>query len=270
MHRASAASETGGILAQAVTCPALSALPGIKHGFFTRRGGASAGVYASLNCAIGTGDSPENVAENYRRITKTLGVAETSLCKAYQIHSATAVIADKAWRREEAPQADAIVTNVPGLAVGVTTADCLPILLADEKNRVIAAAHAGWKGAISGILEATLEKMQALGARAEDIIAAIGPAIAQASYEIGEEFYERFLADDEGNARYFIHGARPGHWLFDLKSYAKDRLRDAGVNHITILAHDTCAEEADFFSYRRSCLRGETAYGCQLSGIILE
>jgi len=268
MRHAPKASETRSVLTP-VICPQLSALPGVRHGFFTRSGGISTGLYASLNCAYGTGDDPVHIAENLRRANDALGISETSLCKAHQVHSAKVITATEAWTRENAPQADAIVTATPGLAVGVTTADCLPILLADGKNRVIAAAHAGWKGALGGVIEATLDAMRQLGASLPDIVAAIGPGIAQGSYEVGSEFRDRFMQEDSGNQLYFIHGARPGHYLFDLKAYAKDRLRDAGVAHINVLAHDTCLEENTFFSYRRTTLRGESAYGCQLSAIVL-
>jgi YfiH family protein len=267
MPRASAASEARTVLTP-LNCPHLSAQPGIAHGFFTRKGGVSSGPYASLNCAYGTGDAPENVHENIRRIVQNLSAA--GLARAHQIHSATAIITDRPWAPDARPEADAVVTNTPGLAVGITTADCLPILLADSKNRVIAAAHAGWKGAFAGIIEETLKAMQTLGASTEHIVATIGPGIAQGSYEINNEFHERFLKDDEANQIYFIPGARIGHYLFDLKAYAKDRLRDAGVAHVNVLANDTCLEEDAFFSYRRITLRNETAYGCQMSAIVLE
>jgi YfiH family protein len=268
MSIASKPSHTGGFLTP-LTCPTLSAEPGITHGFFTRHGGVSTGVYDSLNCAYGTGDATENVTENLRRIASSLG-APKGLARAHQIHSATAIVTDHPWPSDARPQADAVVTGTPGLAVGITTADCLPILLADSKHRVIAAAHAGWKGAFTGVIEETIRTMQTLGAVTESIVATIGPAIAQGSYEISSEFYERFLQDNEANHLYFIHGARPEHWLFDLKAYAKDRLRDAGISHINILAHDTCLEENTFFSYRRTTLRSEKTYGCQMSAIALQ
>ena len=198
---------------------------------------------------------------------QTLGAAK-GLARAHQVHSATAIITDHPWPQDARPQADAVVTNTPGLAVGITTADCLPILLADSKNRVIAAAHAGWKGALAGIIEETLHAMHTLGASADHIIATIGPGIAQGSYEVSSEFHGNFLKDDEANQLYFIHGARAGHYLFDLKAYAKDRLKAAGIAHINVLAHDTCLEENTFFSYRRAILRGESAYGCQISAIL--
>lgn len=268
MHYASKPSKAGSILTP-LTCPTLSAQPNIAHGFFTRNGGVSEGVYASLNCAYGTGDMPENVGENMRRITHALSAAK-GLARAHQIHSATAIITDKPWPHDARPQADAVITNTLGLAVGITTADCLPILLADPKARVIAAAHAGWKGALAGIIEATLDAMHKLGATLPNITATIGPAITQGSYEVGSEFRDRFLKDDEANQLYFIHGARAGHYLFDLKAYAKERLKACGLTHINVLAHDTCLEENGFFSYRRTTLRGETAYGCQMSAIAME
>lgn len=266
MHHASPAPETGRLL-EPVHCESLAALPGIRHGFFTRNGGVSTGFYNSLNCAYGTGDDNENVAENIRRITQTLGT--TRFCKPHQIHSNIAVVATESWPRESAPEGDAVVTNTPGLAVGITTADCLPILFADTENRVIAAAHAGWKGALSGVIDATISAMTGLGANLAAIRATIGPGIAQGSYEVDDAFRERFLAKSHDNQLFFVHGARPGHWQFDLKAYAKERLKDAGLTHINVLAHDTYFEENTFFSYRRTTHRKEPAYGCQMSAIIL-
>jgi len=253
-----------------VHCPALAAQPGIRHGFFTRNGGASSGFYDSLNCAYGTGDDTAHVAENLRRITETLGTAPHNLCKPHQIHSAIVATATEGWPRESAPEADAVVTNIPGLALGITTADCLPILFADTENRVIACAHAGWKGALGGVIEATVAAMTGLGAKLPAIHATIGPAIAQGSYEVDDAFRARFLAQDHDNQLFFVHGARAGHWQFDLKAYAKERLKDAGITHINVLAHDTYLQENDFFSYRRTTHRKEPVYGCQLSAIILE
>lgn len=251
-------------------CPNLSKLSGIRHGFFGRRGGVSLGIYASLNCGYGSGDDIENVSDNRNIVAEQLGVTRHALISAYQIHSAKALIVDKPWQWQEAQQVDAMVTNTPGIALGILTADCLPILFADTKHKVIGAAHAGWKGAFGGVIEDTLAKMAELGSKPTDIIATIGPAIAQGSYEVGSEFYDRFISQDAGNAIYFIHGAREGHYLFDLKAYAKDRLKSAGVGQINMLAHDTCLQENDFFSYRRATLRSEPAYGRQISAIILE
>ncbi len=268
MHRATQPSQAGGIL-NPVLCPQLAASEGVRHGFFTRAGGVSGGVYHSLNCAYGTGDSPENVNENLRRIADTLGAAK-GIARLHQVHGTTAIAATTPWPHDARPQADAVVTATPGLAVGVSTADCVPILLADDRHRVVAAAHAGWKGALAGIVEATLEAMQKLGAQRDTIAATIGPAIAQGSYEVDAGFRERFLLQEESNQIYFIHGARSKHFLFDLKAYVKDRLKSAGITRINLLAHDTCLQEDDFFSYRRTTLRGESAYGCQLSAIMLE
>jgi len=253
-----------------VTCPTLSAESGIRHGFFTRRGGVSTGLYAALNCGFGSGDDIKNVAENRAVVADTLGCPADSLCTAYQIHSAKAVILDAPWNWRDAPEADALVTHTPGIALGILTADCLPVLFSDSAHGVIAAAHAGWKGAIGGVIEATLESMMQLGAAIPAICASIGPAIAQGSYEVGEEFRDTFLAQDPGNKIYFVHGARAAHYQFDLKAYAKERLKSAGISRINVLAHDTCLQENDFFSYRRATLRGEPVYGRQVSAIALE
>ena len=225
----------------------------------------SEGIYDSLNCAYGTGDDEKNVDENYRIIARALGA--NAYCKAHQIHSNRVVTATAPWKREQAPQADAIVTCVPHLMIGITTADCLPILLADTTQPIIGAAHAGWKGAVTGVIEATVDAMRALGAR--NLAAAIGPAISQQSYEVGPEFYERFIQESTGNTVYFAPSARSGHYQFDLKAYGKSRLQHAGVQLINMLAHDTCLEEDAFFSYRRTVKRGESAYGCQLSAIMI-
>lgn len=267
MHHAPKPSETGGILA--LTSPLLESAD-IRHGFFTRSGGVSEGIYASLNCGWGSGDNVEKVAENRARVVATFGKADDQLLTAFQIHSARAVIIEKPWHRENAPEADALVTKIPGIVLGILTADCLPILFADAEHKVIAAAHAGWKGAIGGVIEATIEAMLKLGATAPSIVAAIGPGIAQGSYEVDSGFRDRFLVEDEHNRMYFIHGARDGHFLFDLKAYAKDRLKEAGISRINLLADDTCLQENDFFSYRRTTLRGERNYGRQISAIMLE
>jgi len=269
MPHASAAPKARGILTP-LTCPALSAQPGIRHGFFNRCGGVSTGLYASLNCGYGSGDKIESVSENRAAVARTLGQPLESLCTAYQIHSPTAVTLKQPWAWEDAPEADALVTAMPGIALGILTADCLPVLFADSTHHVIAAAHAGWKGALDGVIEATLDAMAQLGATPSTTFITIGPSIAQGSYEVGSEFHDRFIAQDKGNQIYFIHGGRPGHFLFDLKAYAKDRLRNAGVTHINMLADDTCLQENDFFSYRRAALRGEPVYGRQVSAIVME
>ena len=253
-----------------LTCPSLIQHSGLRHGFFTRRGGVSHGLYSSLNCGYGSGDESALVQENRARIARALHAGPDALLTTFQIHSAQAVWVDTPWHWQNAPEADALVTNQPGIALGILTADCLPILLSDPVSRIIAAVHAGWKGAFGGIIENTVGLMCERGAQPAQIHATIGPSIAQGSYEVGNEFYERFTQQDIDNKIYFIHGARDGHYLFDLKSYAKERLRNASIAHINILAHDTCLEENDFFSYRRATLRGESAYGRQLSVIMLE
>jgi len=253
-----------------VTCPLLAQQPGIRHGFFGRRGGVSGGHYASLNCGYGSGDDLQHVASNRVIVAEAIGITSPSLCTAYQIHSPTVVTLTEPWNWRDAPEADAMATNIPGIGLGILTADCLPVLFADSKHRVIGAAHAGWKGAFSGVIEATLAAMEKLGATLATTVATIGPAIAQGSYEVGDEFHERFIKQEAGNTVYFIRGARPGHFLFDLKAYAKDRLRDAGVSQINVLADDTCLQENDFFSFRRATLRGEPVYGRQISAIVME
>ena len=252
-----------------LTSPALSDIKNLRHGFFTREGGVSGGIYASLNCGPGSGDAIENVMENRDRVAKALNAG--TLCTAYQIHSPRVVVVEKAWEWKDAPEADALVARVPGIALGVLTADCLPILMADPESRVIAAVHAGWKGASGGVIEAAAEAMAGLGARTENIIAAIGPAIAQPSYEVGPEFHGRFLQQSMENDAFFLPSPeRAGHHLFDLASYAKKRLAMAGITSINLLARDTCSGENSFFSYRRATLRGESAYGRQVSAIVLE
>ncbi len=264
------ASQPSVQLLTPVTCPALSAVKGVRHGFFTRHDGASAGLYASLNCGYGSGDDLAHVAENRALVASTLQVEPTGLCTAYQIHSPVAVTISKPWHWSDAPEADAIVTNEPGIAIGILTADCVPVLFADTRHHVIGAAHAGWKGAFGGVIEATLDAMVALGAKRETITTAIGPAIAQNSYEVGMEFHDRFLAADDANAQYFLAGPREKHYMFDLKAYVKDRLKNAGASHVNMLAHDTCSQEDDFYSFRRATLRGEPVYGRQISAIAMD
>lgn len=249
---------------------ALKALPGIRHGFFTRHGGTSEGLFSSLNCAHGTGDDHARVEENFRRIAGALRVRENHVLKCRQVHGVEVATATAPWALESRPKADAIVTTIPGLAIGITTADCVPVLFADAENRVIATAHAGWKGALAGILEATLAAMEALGARREHITAAIGPAIQQASYEVDDAFYQGFKAESVENTRFFIPSHRPQHHRFDLPGYVEAKLRASGISRVNLLARDTALEENTFFSYRRATLRGEKFYGCQLSAIVMD
>jgi purine-nucleoside/S-methyl-5'-thioadenosine phosphorylase / adenosine deaminase len=247
----------------------LSMLPGIRHGFFTRAGGVSDGFYASLNAGIGSRDAPERVAENRARMAAALGVARDRLVTAYQVHSPNVVVATEPWSRAQAPRADAVITRVPGLAVGVTTADCGPLLLADREAGVIGAAHAGWKGALAGVAEAAVDAMEQLGASRRRIVVALGPMIRQPSYEVGSDFVTRFHADDAQNRRFFAPGARDGHAMFDLAGYITARLQRAGLGRIEDLGHCTYADPSRFFSYRRSTHRAEADYGRHISAIAL-
>jgi YfiH family protein len=247
----------------------LSSLPAIRHAFFTREGGVSDGIYQSLNGGIGSNDAPENVQENRARMAKALGVAPTHLVSCYQIHSPDVIVATAPWTRGNAPRADAIVTCTPGLAIGVSTADCGPVLFADGKAKVVGAAHAGWKGALTGVLEATIAAMEKLGASRGNISAAIGPLIRQSNYEVGGEFVERFTAMDENNARYFLPSKRAAHAMFDLPGFIKSRLEAAEIKSTEDLGLCTYAEPDRFFSYRRTTHRGEPDYGRHVNAIAL-
>src|ERR1700689_1385041 len=248
--------------------PLLSAIPGLRHAFFTRDGGVSGGVYGSLNGGIGSNDDPAPVAENRRRMAEQMGVRPEHLLSVWQVHSPDAVVASGPWQSER-PRADAMVTRAEGLAIGVTAADCGPILLADPTARVIGAAHAGWKGALTGIIEATVETMEKLGAERSGIAAAIGPLIRQHSYEVGDEFVERFIEADADNALFFIPGERAGHAMFDLAGFNRTRLENAGVLMIDDIGVDTYSDDR-FYSYRRSVHRKEPDYGRHVHAIALE
>lgn len=248
----------------------LLALPGIRHAFFTRQGGVSLGHYSSLNGGIGSRDDPGHVAENRARMAATLGVEPHCFLTIYQVHSPDVVVAETPWPSEARPRADAVVTRIPALAIGVSTADCGPVLFAEPQARVIGAAHAGWRGAVGGVLEATLAAMRDLGATGPRIRAAIGPCIARPSYEVGPEFPAPFLAEDPANAGHFAPAARPGHFLFDLGSYIEAKLGRLGVGGVERVEGDTAAEPERFFSYRRSRRAGEPDYGRGLSAIALE
>ena len=251
-----------------ITAAALE-LPGIAHGFFTRQGGASTGVYATLNGGVGSSDDPAIVGENRARMAAALGVARTNLLVPWQTHSADALHVTAPWAAGERPRCDGLVTATPGLALGVTGADCGMILFADSKAGVIGACHAGWKGALTGILEATLEAMEKLGAARGEVQCALGPAIAGASYEVGAEFVARFLAADARNACFFTPSLRAGHSMFDLPAYIAMRLEAAQVGSFTALALDTYADDVRFYSYRRSVHRQEPDYGRLVSAITL-
>ena len=243
---------------------------GIRHAFFTRRRGVSGGLYESLNCGFGSGDAAESVARNRGIAMGQLDLAADRLVTCRQIHSTTVVIVERTWPREAAPQADGMVTRVPDIALGVLTADCAPILFQDSVANVIGAAHGGWRGALGGVVEATIEQMEVIGAERGRIRAAIGPCIARSSYEVGPEFPQRFLAQDTASKSYFSPAMRTGHFMFDLPGYIENRLTQAGIRTVQQAHYDTVAEEERFFSYRRSCLRGEQAYGRGLSAIVLE
>jgi polyphenol oxidase len=248
---------------------ALDADASVCHAFFTRRGGVSEGLFSALNCGFGSGDSPQHVARNREIAMDRLGLSADRLVTCRQIHSAQVVIVERPWRREEAPRADGLVTAVPGVALGVLTADCAPVLMHDPVARVIGAAHGGWRGALCGIVEATIDQMFTLGAECSRIRAAIGPRIGHQSYEVGPEFRETFLADDAGNSRWFAPARREDRLIFDLAGYLAHRLARSGVVRVEITDHDTVTEEDQFFSYRRACLHGERAYGRGLSAIAL-
>jgi len=247
----------------------LSAIPGLRHAFFTCEGGVSSGIYESLNGGTGSNDDPGKIRENRRRMAERMGVAPERLLTLYQVHSPDVVVADGPWNGGSRPKADAIVTRTEGLAIGITAADCGPVLLVDPGVRVIGTAHAGWKGALTGVLESTVEAMEKLGAERGGIVAAIGPMIRQHSYEVGSEFVERFLDADAENARFFLPGERDGHSMFDLASFIRMRLENAGVLMIDDIGVDTYSDER-FFSYRRSVHRGETDYGRHVHCIALE
>ena len=242
----------------------------IRHAFFSRCGGVSSGLFLSLNCGFGSGDTPENVTRNRAIAMSRLELPADRLTTCRQIHSTTVVEVVQPWLREAAPRADAMVTRVPGIALGILTADCAPLLFHDPTAGVIGAAHGGWRGALAGIAEATVERMEAIGAARSRIRAGIGPCIAQSSYEVGPEFPQQFLAQDPASERYFAPAAHPGHFMFDLPGYIEHRLARAGVAIMQRAHHDTVAEDDRFFSYRRACLQGERAYGRGISAIALE
>ena len=249
--------------------PLLSAVPGLHHAFFSREGGVSEGIYAGLNGGVGSHDDPAHVAENRRRMAAALRVDPNRFLTVFQIHSPDAVVASVPWDSATRPKADAIVTRTEGLAIGVTAADCGPILFADPRARVIGAAHAGWKGALTGIVEATVTAMEKLGADRANIVAAIGPLIRQQSYEVGSEFVERFVEADAANSVYFLPAAREGHAMFDLAGLIRRRLENSGVLMLDDTGIDTYADER-FFSYRRSVHRKEPDYGRHVHAIVLE
>ncbi|HXV73534.1 MAG TPA: peptidoglycan editing factor PgeF [Sphingomonadales bacterium] len=240
----------------------------VRHGFFTRRGGVSKGIYESLNCGPGSSDDPDAIAENRRRVAVALAGAVVPVCTLYQVHSSYAVRLEEPWPAGKPPRADAVVTTAPGIVLGVNTADCAPILLADEKAGVVGAAHAGWRGALSGIVEAAAAEMVEAGASLSRIKAAIGPCIAQVSYEVGPELFDAYCAKNSAFAAFFKAGRNDRHH-FDLAGFVAARLRAVGIQSVEALAADTCADEDRFFSFRRATRRKESDYGRQISAIFL-
>ncbi|MEM9472365.1 MAG: peptidoglycan editing factor PgeF [Pseudomonadota bacterium] len=245
----------------------LAAISAISHGFFTREGGVSEGIYGSLNTGYGSDDDAARVEENRRRIAARLGVGDDQLLTIHQWHSSDAVVADGPWNVRKPPEGDAVVTNRPGLAVAVNTADCTPVLFSSGDGRVVGAAHAGWKGAIGGVLASTVARMKELGAT--EVHAAIGPTISQLNYEVGPEYRAKFVERDAGSERFFIASSTPGHFMFDLPGFVRARLYELELASIEDTGLCTYGDEQRFFSYRRTVHRGEQDYGRQLSAICI-
>lgn len=241
----------------------------LAHGFFTREGGHSAGIFSSLNCGLGSGDDREAVRRNRSAVASSLGVADGRLLTAYQVHSPDVHVVSGPWESEDRPRVDALVTATRGLAVGVLTADCGPVLFADAEAGVVGAAHAGWKGALTGVTTSTLAAMERLGARRHAIVAVIGPMISRTAYEVGPEFPDRFISVDAANSRFFTASARPGHSMFDLPAYLENRLASEGVGRVVNLSLCTFADADRFYSYRRATHRNEKDYGRLISAIAL-
>ena len=251
-----------------LTSSLLATLPGVRHAFFTRRGGVSKGIYDSLNLGRGSRDDPADVAENRRRAAAVFGLGSAALNTCYQIHSDLVLTADGPWG-EARPRADGVITSRAGLICGALAADCAPVLIADGQARIVGAVHAGWRGALTGVVESAVKAMGALGGSPGRMVAAVGPCIAQASYEVGLDFLERFETDAPDAARFFARGASADKWRFDLPGFVLSRLRGAGVTHCEWIGRDTCAEEDAFFSNRRAFKSGEGDYGRLVSAIAL-
>lgn len=249
--------------------PALSRLAGLRHAFFTRRGGVSDGIYESLNGGTGSNDVPAHIAENRARMAAALGVLPDRFLTCYQIHSPTVIVAETPWSGEARPRADAIVTRVKGLAIGVSTADCGPVLLADAAAGVIGAAHAGWRGALAGVTDATIAAMEELGADRRRVVAVLGPMIRQPNYEVGQDLVAQFIAADPANDRFFRPSVKAGHAMFDLAGYVAARLAKAGIATIEDIGLCTYADPRRFFSYRRATHNGEADYGRHINAIAL-
>jgi len=252
-----------------IVAASLAVLPGIRHAFFTREGGVSSGIYGSLNGGVGSADDPDHVRENRARMAAAIGVAPQNLLTAYQVHSPDVITVDAPWPADRRPRGDALVTRMPGIGLGVSSADCGPLLFADGEAGVIGAAHAGWRGAFHGVIEATLDAMQALGAQRARIRVALGPLIRQDDYEVGPEFVASFLAADPGNMRFFEPAERSGHAMFDLPGYIASRIERAEVGGFEDLGLNTYADPARFYSYRRTTQHGEPDYGRHINAIAL-
>ena len=241
---------------------------GVAHGFFGRRGGVSGGIFDSLNCGLGSSDDRASVLANRARVEMALD-ENAKLVTLYQVHSAKVETVTAPWQNGANPEADGMVTKTAGIALGILAADCVPVLFADPKMRIIGAAHAGWRGAFGGVLESTVAAMEALGGRRGEIVAAIGPSISQPSYEVGPEFHKRFVDAEERNQQFFSPAAKADHFLFDLPGYVVSRLSRAGVGAIAVIGECTYRQPTDYFSYRRSVHDGEKDYGRNVSAILL-
>ncbi len=241
----------------------------VPHGFFTRRGGVSTGPYASLNCSLSSQDAPEAVLQNRARAAKAVGADPARLVGLHQVHGAGVVRVETPWTPGEGPRADAMVSDRPGIALGIITADCAPVLFVASMARIVAAAHAGWRGAVDGVLEATVAAMVALGAQPLQISAAIGPCIGQASYEVAADLRDAVLARNSGDERFFAPGLQPERWQFDLTGYCTARLGACGIGQVDAVGVDTLTDEARFFSHRRRTLAGGGAIGHQISIVAL-
>ncbi len=241
----------------------------LAHGFFTRQGGVSNGVHGGLNSGYGSDDARDAVARNRARVAQALAVAPEALITVHQFHGTDVILAEQAWPYNQAPRGDAMVCTTPGMALGILTADCAPVLFADARSGVIGAAHAGWRGALTGVLEATVQVMADQGARRSRIVAVVGPCIAQASYEVGPEFLAEFSAQDPGFAKFFAPSPRSGHHQFDLAGFIMARLAGLGLGQSHDMALDTYADDSLFYSYRRACHRDENDYGRQIAAITL-
>jgi YfiH family protein len=252
-----------------VLSPELSAIPGLRHAFFTREGGVSGGIYQGLNGGLGSSDAADNIRENRRRMADHLGVEPGRLVSVWQVHSPDVAMIDAPFPGDR-PKADAMVTRTPGLALGISTADCGPILFADPKARVIGAAHAGWKGTFAGVIASTVKAMESVGAERANITAVLGPCIGPTAYEVGPEFIARILAEDDGHARFFRPSGRERHALFDMPAFTSLRAQQAGIGRFVDLGLCTYSDQARFYSYRRTTHRQEPDYGRLISAICLE